>query len=69
MAEQQWYAVKDAASLLGMSSPDALRRWLKKGRDEKWIRVGVHIKRRTYGSIKSPWMVHVERCQAIGTKK
>jgi hypothetical protein len=68
MAEQKWFNLKDAAPLLGFSSPRALREWSNKGLQEGWIRTGIHVKPRTPGRVKSPRLFHVDNCDRIGTK-
>jgi hypothetical protein len=66
MSQQQWYGVKDAWPWLGFKDAEALRRWIRKGKAEGWLKIGTHIKPLYPRAKRSTWMVHMQRCQDGG---
>ncbi|MBD2099240.1 hypothetical protein H6F90_29695 [Trichocoleus sp. FACHB-591] len=66
---RSWFPIKEAYWQLGFKNPDALTYWLRRGRRENWLKLGVHFKPRFPGAGRSPLLVHLERCEAVATKR
>jgi hypothetical protein len=68
MTSQQWFSVNNAWQPLGFKDAEALRRWIRKGKDEGWLKLQHHIKPQYPKAKRVTWLVHVERCQFLGSK-
>lgn len=66
---QEWFSVAEAWQPLGHINAEALRHWIRVGKKEGWLKPGKHIKPKFPNRKKSPWLVHVSRCQQIDTTK
>lgn len=69
MAEQKWFTTEQAAPLLAKKDAAAVRRWIRKGRKEGWLQVGIHIKPDNPTATRPTWLLHIERCQNIGDRR
>lgn len=68
MVAQQWFPVNNAWQTLGFKDAEALRRWIRKGKNEGWLRLQYHIKAQYPRAKRVTWLVHIERCQLLGSK-
>lgn len=69
MPVQVWYRVKDIYEQLGHPNPESLRRWIRTGLKQRWLKIGVHIKPSVPKAKRPTWLVNFEKCNAIGNKK
>jgi hypothetical protein len=66
---RSWFPIKEAYWQLGFRNPNALTYWLRRGKRENWLKLGVHFKPRFPGAGRSPLLVHVERCEQMAASK
>lgn len=68
MPTQVWYRTNDIYEQLGHPNPEGLRRWIRAGLKQGWLRLGVHIKPLFPNAKRPTWLVNFEKCNAIGSK-
>lgn len=77
MSKKEWYRLDEIVpsegiptwQVLGHINSKAMWYWLSVGRKRGWLKVGKHVKPLFPDRQRSPLLVHLERCQNIGTPK